>query len=133
MKPQKLGWITVPLLIMLVMQVLGLIALPFVVPLLSAAVGSAANDPGSGLSPRDLSLVQSLTGTALWLVLLLGLLWAALIYFTSRAVSDGKSWGRVAAIVIAVLGLLNFPIGTVLGVLILVGAFDPEVQRFFSR
>ena len=133
MKPQKLSWITVPLLISLVMQILGLLILPFLIPLLNVALTSVANDPNSGLGPQELGLVRSITGTTLWGMLLLGVLWAALIYFTYRAVSDGKAWGRIAAIAIAVIGLLNFPIGTVLGVLILVGAFDPEVQGYLSR
>lgn len=133
MKPQKLSWITVPLLISLVLQILGLLVLPFLIPLIDVALTSVANAPNSGLGPQELRLVRSLTGTTLWALLLLGVFWAALIYFTYGAVQDGRSWSRIAALVIAVTGLINFPVGTVLGVLILMGSFDPEVQGYLSR
>ena len=56
-----------------------------------------------------------------------------LLYFTRRAVLEGRAWGRVASIVLGVLLLLNFPFGTVLGIFMLIGAFDRDVQRYVSR
>ena len=53
------------------------------------------------------------------------------LYFTRRAVLEGRGWGRVSSIVIAVLSLLLIPFGTVLGLMMLVGAFDRGVQAYF--
>ena len=44
----------------------------------------------------------------------------------------GKSWGRVLAIVYAVLDLFAIPIGTIIGVLSLVYLFRQEVKEYFS-
>ncbi|RLF39790.1 MAG: hypothetical protein DRN21_03130 [Thermoplasmata archaeon] len=42
-----------------------------------------------------------------------------------------KSWARMIAIIIAVLMLFNFPIGTILGIIILWYLFKPEIKEAF--
>ena len=42
----------------------------------------------------------------------------------------GKGWGRIISIVNAVLSLMNFPIGTVIGVLIYLTR--PDVREYFE-
>ena len=44
----------------------------------------------------------------------------------------GKSWGRTLAMVNAILELFWFPIGTTIGVLILIYLFRPEVKEYFA-
>lgn len=131
--PQRLSWVTTPLLILLIMQVLGLLMLPFIGPMLNAIFSSMASDPSSGVTTADLGMMRMFTGGMLWVSFLIGALWAAFIYFAWRAAQQGKSWARIAAIVMGVLNLLNFPIGTILGVFLLIGAFDQDVQRYFNR
>lgn len=133
MKPQKLSWVTTPLLIMFVLQLLGLLILPFLAPLLNTIFGAAASDPTSGITADQLGVLRIFTGATLWISFIIAAAWAAFTFLTYRAVGQGRGWARIAAIVIAILGLLNFPVGTILSVLILIGAFDPEVQRFASR
>ncbi|MFC6750224.1 hypothetical protein [Deinococcus aquaticus] len=55
------------------------------------------------------------------------------LYFTRRAVLEGRAWGRVSTIVIAVLSLLALPFGPILGIIMLIGAFDRQVQAFTIR
>ena len=43
-----------------------------------------------------------------------------------------QGWGRILAIVNAVLSLFAVPIGTVIGALILVYLFRPEVREYFE-
>ncbi|ANE44278.1 hypothetical protein [Deinococcus puniceus] len=133
MKPQKLSWVTTPLLIMFILQLLGLAVLPFLAPLVNSIANTAATDPTSGITADQLGLLRVFTGATLWVSFIIAAAWAAFTFLTYRAMGQGRGWARVAAIVIAILGLLNFPIGTILGVLILIGAFDPDVQRFASR
>ncbi|MFB9993787.1 hypothetical protein ACFFLM_17655 [Deinococcus oregonensis] len=133
MKPQKLSWVTTPLLILFIFQLLGLLVLPFLAPLMNTILGAAATDPTSGITDDQLGLLKIFTGATLWVSFIIAAAWAAFTFLTYRAAGQGRGWARVAAIVIAILSLLNFPIGTILGVLILIGAFDPEVQRFISR
>ena len=44
----------------------------------------------------------------------------------------GKGWGRIIGIINAVLNLLNFPIGTVIGVLVLIYLTKPDVREYFE-
>jgi len=43
-----------------------------------------------------------------------------------------KSWARIAAIVLAILVLCNFPIGTIIGGIVLYFMFQEEAQQAFS-
>jgi hypothetical protein len=43
-----------------------------------------------------------------------------------------KSWGRIVSIVVAVLSLFWIPIGTVLGVLVLIYLTRSEVRAYFE-
>jgi hypothetical protein len=47
-------------------------------------------------------------------------------------VLQGKVWGRTLAIVAAVLSLFSFPIGTVIGVLVIVYMMRAEVKAYFE-
>lgn len=69
----------------------------------------------------------------LWVAFALTAAFVLLLYFTRRAVLEGRSWGRIVSIVLGVLSLLSFPLGTVLGIFMLIGAFDRDVQRYTSR
>ena len=45
---------------------------------------------------------------------------------------QGKNWGRIISIVNAVLSLFNFPIGTAIGILILMYLTKTEVREYFE-
>ena len=45
---------------------------------------------------------------------------------------QAKSWGRILGIVVAVLSLFWIPVGTVLGVLVLIYLTRPEVRAYFE-
>jgi len=50
------------------------------------------------------------------LVLLFAVVTAALAFLVGFSLLGRRSWGRVLAIVVAILSLLRFPVGTVLGI-----------------
>ena len=134
MKPEKLSWVTIPLLIWVILGILGMLSLPFLGIVLNLIFGAAINDAStSAADAQALGFVRLLTGSTLWVVFFFSLVWTVFQFFTYRALNEGKGWARIAAIVIAIVGLLNFPIGTALGVFMLIGAFDPEVQQYASR
>ncbi|ULH15051.1 hypothetical protein MF271_13955 [Deinococcus sp. KNUC1210] len=126
---------TVPLIILLVLQVLGILFLPLILPFLSAILNSASvnTDTANSLSPTDLHTILTFVSASIWVVEIVQVGVAVLYFFTLRAVQQGKSWGRIVAIVMFILGLLNFPVGTLLGVFGLIGAFDQEVTAYCSR
>ncbi|AAF09907.1 hypothetical protein [Deinococcus radiodurans] len=127
--PQRLSFVTVPLMIGLVYNAISLLTIPFsgtTINDLLADYGKASGQPIPPLSPE---MIQ----TTLWLAFFLTALLILWLYFTRRAVLEGKSAGRVSSIVIAVLSLLFFPFGTVLGVIMLIGIFDEQVTAYLSR
>jgi hypothetical protein len=47
-------------------------------------------------------------------------------------VLQGKNWGRMISIVNAVLSCFNIPVGTVIGVLVIIYLMRPEVREYFE-
>ena len=57
----------------------------------------------------------------------------ALIYILiAVGLFKGARWARVLAIVFAILGLFNIPIGTIISIIILIYLFKPEVKAWFN-
>lgn len=50
-----------------------------------------------------------------------GLLLAILLHFTSKGLLNLKKWARVTTIVLGILMLFGFPVGTIVGVLLIYG------------
>jgi hypothetical protein len=51
--------------------------------------------------------------------------------FTASAIAERKSWAKVCAIILAVLHVMNLPLGTVLAVFIFIGMFSAEADIWF--
>jgi hypothetical protein len=45
---------------------------------------------------------------------------------------QGREWGRIMSIIHAALSLFWFPVGTVIGILVLVYLVKPEVREYFE-
>ena len=127
--PPKLAFLTVPLMISLVLQAISLLTLPFMGNDLNATLAEYGKLTGTEFPPLSPDMIR----TVMWLSFFLTAALILWLYNTRRALLEGKNWGRVSAIVIAVLSLLLFPVGTVLGIFMLVGAFDREVTAYLRR
>jgi predicted Na+-dependent transporter len=51
----------------------------------------------------------------------------------ATAVGRGQVWGRVLGIVLGILMLPLFPVGTVLGIFILIGLLGPDAPDWFGQ
>ena len=60
------------------------------------------------------------------------ILFTALYAFVGYSLMKLQKWARIAAIVLAVLALCGFPIGTILGGIVLYFMFQQETQRAFA-
>ena len=94
--------------------------------ILMAIIGLAViNWPGTIPSPRDSLLASTgalcffLPGIIAYIVAGYGLL-------------KYKGWARILAIILAILNLILFPIGTALGIYTLVIMFNDETKALFS-
>nr|WP_184137949.1 hypothetical protein [Deinococcus humi] len=125
-RPPRLLFLTLPLLIGVFYNAISLLTLPFSGPTLTDVLTRIDEQAAtSGLPPIQLSPDQ--LQWVLWLSFAITAILILWLYFTRRALLEGRSWGRVSAIVIGVFSLLIFPIGTVLGIVMLIGAFDKQV------
>ena len=69
---------------------------------------------------------------ALTLVCWIPFIIIALIYFLiAWGLFEGKGWARIIAIILAIFGLLNFPIGTIINLIILIYLFNADVKAYF--
>ena len=135
-QPQKLSWVTIALIVMIVLQVLTILLLPLALPIISAIANSPSTYTGtdsSSMNPADLKMVFSFISASIWVIEIFQIGLGILYFFIYRAVQQGRSWGRVAAIVVFILGLFNFPLGTLLGIFGLIGAFDTEVTAYCNK
>ena len=128
-RPPRLAFLTAPLLVGVFYNAISLLTLPFsgnTLNTMLAELNTASGLPPIQLTPQQIQLT-------LWISFALTAVLILWLYYTRRAVLDGRSWGRVSSIVIGVLSLLVFPIGTVLGIVMLIGAFDRGVVAYTSQ
>ncbi|HET6443069.1 MAG TPA: hypothetical protein VFI27_00695 [candidate division Zixibacteria bacterium] len=110
-----LGWL------LIVTHAVGLVVAVFLFFLLTG-IGAATGD-GVAFS------ILSVTGTALGLFIAVLSLPGVLAGY---GLLTRKSWGRLLALVVAVLGLLNFPVGTIVGLYALWVLLQQEASYYFA-
>lgn len=132
-KPAKLGWVTVPLVIQMVLLALSIVLLPFLIPLINLAASGPTVLQDSSTTPAQIKAVLLFFAASIWIIEILSIGFLVLYFFAFRAVQQGKSWGRIVAIIVFILALFNFPFGTALGIFGLIGAFDTEVTAYCNR
>lgn len=99
---------------------------------LMIAVGGAAGIVGATADPEEAALalpIIGLTGTAL-IGLLLVLSLPGLI--TGFGLLGFRPWARIVGIVLAILQLVNVPIGTMLGIYALWVLLNKDTERLFA-
>jgi hypothetical protein len=100
--------------------------------LIVLALGTAASIVGMSASPEDAAIAipfLGITGTALSMLLLV-LSLPGLV--TGWGLLKLRPWARIVGIVLAVISLLNFPIGTAIGVYGLWVLLTKETERLFT-
>ena len=114
--------------VFIALSALGVLAALF----LMIALGGAAGIVGAAAEPGDAAValpIIGLTGTALVAVLLI-LSLPGLI--TGFGLLSFKPWARILGIVLAVLNLLNIPVGTIFGIYALWVLLNKDTERLFS-
>lgn len=57
---------------------------------------------------------------------------ALICFLIAWGLWSAKGWARILAIIFAILGLFNFPIGTIISIVILIYLFKDEVKAYFG-
>lgn len=74
-------------------------------------------------------LIAGLAGVIGFVVLVIGAIFA----YVALQLYNGVGWARIVASILAVLSLFSFPIGTIVGIIILYGLwFDKETKAIFE-
>ncbi len=60
-------------------------------------------------------------------------LFAFLYFKIAKGIEQKKDWAKVVGIIFAVLMLLSIPIGTILGILIIVNLLSDEATKWFEK
>ena len=128
-RPARLGLLSTPLLIALIYNAISLLTLPFSGPTIRQVLADLPAVTGQPAFQISEAQIQ----TVLWLSFALTSALVLWLYSTRRAVLEGRRLGWVSTLVIAVLSLLVLPFGTVLGLIMLFGLFDREVQAYLRR
>lgn len=88
----------------------------------------------TGVAPLiDVELVAGAAVVFAWLVAVFWALIAVAGIAIGISLRRQRSWARTATIVVSIVNLLNFPVGTALGAYALWVMFHPEVERQFAR
>jgi phosphoglycerol transferase MdoB-like AlkP superfamily enzyme len=67
---------------------------------------------------------------------IVGLIFAVLFYYTEKGLLNQKKWARITTIIIGVFMLFGFPIGTIIGLLLIYGVtkgWPNEVQEEINK
>jgi hypothetical protein len=71
-------------------------------------------------------------------IFVLSLVVLVLLFYLSIAIAGGigllggKEWGRILTLIHSALSLLSIPIGTIIGILIIIYLIKPEVRDYFE-
>jgi hypothetical protein len=88
----------------------------------------------SGVAPLlDVEIVAGAAVIVAWLVALFWAVIAIAGIVIGVSLHKRRSWARTATIVLSIVNLLNFPIGTAVGVYALWVMLNPETETLFSR
>ncbi len=64
--------------------------------------------------------------------IILGIVIFILYFFTAKGVANAKNYGKIMAIIFGILMLPSIPIGTVLGIIILINIFNEQGKAWFA-
>ena len=81
---------------------------------------------------REAPRIGGFTVFILGVVLLVMIAYFILALLGGIGILQGKEWGRILSIVQAALSVFWAPVGTVIGILILIYLTKPELKEYFS-
>ena len=110
------------LAVLYMLQGLLMLAVPFII---GAIFSSFLEIPGTD-GVDDAFLGVGLLCFAVFLII------ALICFLIAWGLFKGAGWARVIAIILAIIGLINIPIGTIISIIILIYLFKPEVKAWFQ-
>lgn len=89
---------------------------------------------GAGTSGEEGAAVGAAIGAGMGIFILILTVIIGIIYLiTAKGVANKKNWAKIVGIIIAILSLFSFPIGTALGIWMLINFFSDESKAWFEE
>ncbi|MFH0971602.1 MAG: hypothetical protein V1835_03470 [Candidatus Micrarchaeota archaeon] len=100
-----------------------------------ASMGGTVTATGEDGQPQqvDMGLFGGLFGGAIMLIAAVTLVISILEIYSAYSLTQGKPWARIACAVFGALSLLNFPLGTIVGLVVLYFLYmDQASKQYFE-
>ena len=115
----------------IIFQVLGWISIVFAVIM---AIVFIFIGIGAGAGSDEGATSGIAFGTAGGIIaLVVGVVVGIVYLITAKGIANRKNWAKIVGIILAVLALFNFPIGTALGIWMLINFFSDEGKEWFEE
>lgn len=87
-----------------------------------------------GTSGQEGAGIGSLITGTMGLILMVIVIGLGIVYLiTAKGISEKKNWAKTVGIILGVLSLPNVPLGTILGIFILLGLMGEEADSWFGK
>ncbi|MCK4576905.1 hypothetical protein KAU34_10885 [candidate division WOR-3 bacterium] len=88
------------------------------------AIGASAQEGAAGG-------FAAMAGLGIFYIIF-GIIVFILYFFTAKGVANKKNYGKIMAIIFGILMLPSIPIGTILGIVILINMFNDQGKAWFA-
>ena len=87
-----------------------------------------------GISGKEHTLLASIILGVVGLgISLVSIIFGVIYLITAKGIARRKNWAKIVGIILGLLALPGVPIGTALGILVLIGLFSPEANTWFTE
>jgi hypothetical protein len=118
-KAVKMIYTILAWLILVVMVLVGIIMM-----IISGAAGVSGEEGAAAVAGVGI-------GMAIFYIIM-GVVVFFLYFITAKGVANKKNYGKIMAIIFGILMLLSIPIGTILGIIILINMFSEQGKAWFA-
>ena len=89
---------------------------------------------GAGAGGDEGAAVGAAFGAGMGIFMLILMVIVGIVYLiTAKGIANKKNWAKILGIIMAVLSLFSFPIGTALGIWMLINFFSDEGKAWFEE
>ncbi|OGF59553.1 MAG: hypothetical protein A2Y62_03680 [Candidatus Fischerbacteria bacterium RBG_13_37_8] len=112
---QIMGWISIAAAVILV-----------VIFLAGSVILGTSGEEGAGAGGAIMGVFGLIFGIFMAAIGVLYLL-------TAKGIANKKHWAKIVGIILGIISLPSFPIGTILGIFILIGLFGQDADSWFEK
>lgn len=82
---------------------------------------------------NDLPMVGDILDTVKLCMMIVLIIIAIFYFLVALGMLKGQNWARRVGIILAIVGLINIPVGTIISIIILIYLFRAETKAWFNK